>query len=702
MRPRIASLGANEGTDQATARHFSGANSRGLRSFSLALVLAVIALIVVMLLPSRAEAQDTDLPDQVVIFVIDLSGSMNEAFDGSRTKLDVAKDAFAAAFADVSPNAFVGIRVYGDQFPATAPASREQNCTQDTRLVTPIERVDPDALIADVNAFAATGDTAIALALQAANDDIPEGTLGTVVLFSDGRDECFDADLDGDPTVGPSFGEDPCVIAQQLAGDGVDLRIDRVETVGFGADAAAEQELRCIADSTGGSYTPIENPADAREVLPEVLAAISSPREAERLGGSPIVGAATQEDAPDFERLDAGSSDGRFTDTIEMNTEKWYRVGQYGPGAGTFTATAFGLPAQEGIDFGLRLFVPETDQTFFENQGDTDAGLPRRPTASIRCPGCEITGLSDEIEAFWIVSLSSDNPDLGGTYDLELLTEGTAFGGTETGCVEPQACWYAEQIPVREQAIEEATAELDELLVASGGADVDRSELDSLRDQIAAQESALSNAEAAATEAETEAINSAARAVDLEAQAAAFGGEGTSLLLPILLAALGLVAAIGSFFVGRKDKEPPVVATAAGTAVSPGQGGVGAIVETPPGASSGLEHPPLEGVVGSIQPTSPPPPASSPPPPPVSAPPPASTPPPPAEVTPAPEPDVSAPIADADIDEESTDAPTPSTESVSPEGVPGWYVDPGDGSQLRWWDGTTWTSHVQALEGGEH
>jgi hypothetical protein len=27
--------------------------------------------------------------------------------------------------------------------------------------------------------------------------------------------------------------------------------------------------------------------------------------------------------------------------------------------------------------------------------------------------------------------------------------------------------------------------------------------------------------------------------------------------------------------------------------------------------------------------------------------------------------------------------------------VAGWYTDPGDSSQLRWWDGAAWTPHVQ-------
>ena len=38
-------------------------------------------------------------PDQVVVFVLDLSGSMNEPFDAGRTKLDVANRAEATAVA---------------------------------------------------------------------------------------------------------------------------------------------------------------------------------------------------------------------------------------------------------------------------------------------------------------------------------------------------------------------------------------------------------------------------------------------------------------------------------------------------------------------------------------------------------------------------------------------------------------------------
>ena len=516
--------------------------------------------------PSEPASEDEEpvpeepasVPPTVVIFVIDLSGSMNEPFDGDRTKLEVAKEAFSEAFTNVSPSAFVGLRVYGDQLDAQAAAQREQNCTEDTRLVVPITQIDREGLIEEVQSFDARGDTAIGLALRAANDDIPDGALGTVVLFSDGRDECFDADLDGDPANGPSFGEDPCEVAKDIAGDGVDLRIDRVETVGFGADEAAELELRCIADSTGGSYTPIETPADARDLLPELLADISSPREAERLGGEPIEGTPDENGAPELPRLDgSGSTDGRYTDSIEMNSERWYQVTEFGPGGGTFTATAFGLPAQEGISFGIRVYLPEADRTFFDGRVNDNAGLPRRPTVSVRCPGCSISGGPNEI--YWIVSLSSENSELGGVYDIELLTEGPAFGGLSTSCEEPQECWFSQEVASRTVALEEAQAEYEQLVADAVPPETAerRNQLLQERDQSASD---LLAAEAEAKAAEDAASETQARAATLQQAADELGGESTSLGLPLVLG-LGGVAAGAAGLLMRRNSATPKMAS---------------------------------------------------------------------------------------------------------------------------------------------
>ena len=652
----------------------------------------------------ESEVEPPAAPDQVVIFVIDLSGSMNQPFDGDRTKLDVAKDVFAETFTRAAPDALVGLRVFGDQFPAEPPGNREQNCSADTRVISPPAVIDRGPLVEDVRLLEARGDTAIALALRAANDDIPEGSLGTVVLFSDGRDECFDADLDGDAAVGPSYGEDPCVVAGDIAGDGVDLRIDRIDTIGLRTDEAAELELRCIADSTGGSFTPV-NTQDDVTAATQVLAETASPRAAERLGGQAIIGSATQDGAPELGRLDSESATGRYTDTIEMNTERWYRFGEYGSGGGSFTATAFGLPAQEGIEFGMRMYLPETDQTFFENRSDSNAGIPLRPTASIRCPGCSVSGAPNEV--FWVITLSTENPALGGSYDLEILTEGRAFGGADLSCSEGQECWFEAQIENREAAI----AELEEQIANEAPATTappeelappvtapDRSaELDALVDDVAALNSSLDTAQSAAETAEAEADAARRRADELQLLSETDGGGSGSVVLPLLLALLGLGAG-GAAIALRSKSEPALVVAGA-----PTQGGIDALGTQPlapdqrdtlptrgdaPPTPGPLDSPSDGVVVGSVTgpPVQPPPPVPPSPPAPnadgaVGA------------------PDVVEPAVDAGAAGASGDLFDGAPDALEVP-LPGWYEDPDELAMLRWWDGERWTSHTRPDDGG--
>jgi hypothetical protein len=419
-------------------------------------VLLLVPLLGAFASPAHAQGDDSD---NVVIFVLDLSGSMNEPFDDERTKLDVAKAAFTEAFANVSPEARVGLRTYGDQIPAAAPGSREASCTTDSRIANGVAPLQREELIAQVQGFTALGDTPIALALQQASTDMPAGSTGTIVLFSDGRDECYDADLDGDPASGPSYGQDPCEVAKAITNG--DAAVDRVATVGFRADNAAEAELRCIADSTGGSYTAIESPQDARDALPQLLVQLSAPREAQRLIGRQIQGATSTDDAPDFTHLDQVNATGLlYTDSIDMNSVRIYRMPEYGPDGGTFTATVFGLPPEPGIAFDMHIFVPKLDQRFFQGQhGDFNVGLPQRPTASIRCTDCQITG--GPHEAFFVVTLDSDGTGPEGSYELEILTEGPGFGGITTSCSAPQECFYPQEIIDLTEQLESSRSELN-------------------------------------------------------------------------------------------------------------------------------------------------------------------------------------------------------------------------------------------------
>ncbi len=504
-----------------------------------ALATAAMAVAGGLFLPSVAQVSEDALPDRVVLFIIDLSGSMNEPFDSQRTKLEVAKSAFAEAFSEISPGEQVGVRVYGDQLPPQPPADRADNCSADTRLVQAVQPLESTALVSDAEAFEARGDTPIALALRAAQTDIPEGALAQVILFSDGRDECFDADLDGDPATGPSYGDNPCTVAAEISSRGADLRVDRIETVGFVADEAAETELRCIADVSGGSYTAVDSDEDVAR-LPDLLAQISSPRAAERLGGLPVDGAPTQDGAPDLPRLDgAMASDGRFVDTIEMNSERWYRFPQFGPGEVTYTATAFDLPAQEGILFSSSLYDPREDDFILERSTD-DAGLPRRPSASVRCAGCSYSAGEDGM--LWVVSLSSENDRLEGEFDVELLTEGPGVGGTSTSCEAPQVCWYEQEVEARTTEVEAARARRDEVEAAAGG--------EELVEQLAAAQEELDRAQ-------VELASTQDQLDRLESQLVAGVQPAPEYSLPLMMLAAGFAAAGVGVLLMRRSRAAP-------------------------------------------------------------------------------------------------------------------------------------------------
>lgn len=498
---------------------------------------AVLALMALFGLQT-ADAQD-DAPDEVVIFVLDLSGSMNEPFDNSRSKLDVAKAAFVEAFTNVSPDARVGLRTYGDQLEPTAPDDREESCSTDTRIVAVPAPLQREQLIDQVQGFTARGDTPMALALEKASADIPAGATGTIVLFSDGRDECFDADLDGDAANGPSFGQDPCAVAESITSRS--SAVDRVVTVGFRADSAAETELRCIAEATGGSYTSIESPSDARDALPELLVQLSAPREAQRFIGREIVGASSLDaDPPSFERLDdVGVDQILYTDSIEMNTAKVYRFDDFGPEAGTLTATVFGLPAQADIEFDLSAWVPDLNRGFFEGEhADTNAGLPARPTASIRCTECQISGGPHDV--LWVLRLQSTNPEITGTYEIEVLTEGEAFGGTSSSCTAPQACFYPREV----EQLREQLAQTSDVLAGDTDALASQAlldERDALRESTVADQERIALAEA--------------RTLELDERIATAPAQGNTYRLPMLMVGAGALLAFAPVDRLRRNRE---------------------------------------------------------------------------------------------------------------------------------------------------
>jgi len=176
-----------------------------------------------------------------MLIILDASGSMNSVDEAGVPYIDKAKEAILELIDALPDGMLVGLRVYGHREPNTDPV---RGC-QDSELIAPVAPIDRSGIRSAIEGIEASGFTPIGLSLQEAVADLPESGPRSIVLISDGEDTCAPPD--------------PCRVAEELFGDLLDVRI---ESVGFliGTGSAAEQQLRCIADVTGGRYTSVDEP----------------------------------------------------------------------------------------------------------------------------------------------------------------------------------------------------------------------------------------------------------------------------------------------------------------------------------------------------------------------------------------------------------------------------------------------------------
>jgi len=231
------------------------------KAFGLAFVALLLAV------PVLASAQEQEPPEGAMLIILDASGSMNNLDENGVPFIDKAKDA-VLELVDALPDGMnVGLRVYGHREPNTDSI---RGCL-DTELVAPVAPLDRTAIREALEGIEASGFTPIGLSLQEAVTDLPETGTRSIVLISDGEDTCAPPD--------------PCDVADELYGDLVDVRI---ESVGFLIDtgSAAEQQLRCIAEVTGGQYTAVGEANELVARLGEVTEALLDWRPPMTLNGS--------------------------------------------------------------------------------------------------------------------------------------------------------------------------------------------------------------------------------------------------------------------------------------------------------------------------------------------------------------------------------------------------------------------------------
>lgn len=259
--------------------------------------LAGAACLVLAATPAVAEGNAPRPELAPTMLVLDASGSMAAADPTGGTKMDAAKRATHALIDAVPDGAPVGLAVYGTKTGSSA-AEKEAGCKDVTVLRGP-QPVDRAALGGAVDGLTPRGYTPIGKALRDANDALPKSGPRSIVLVSDGIDTCSPPD--------------PCEVAKELASNGTDLI---VHTVGFGVDEAAREQLTCIAQQTGGTYTDAPDAGSLDKVLPRVTSAALRNYQP---GGVPVTGTTSVDGAPTLEP-------GPYLDVLGKKQRKYYAV----------------------------------------------------------------------------------------------------------------------------------------------------------------------------------------------------------------------------------------------------------------------------------------------------------------------------------------------------------------------------------------
>jgi len=236
-----------------------------------------------------------------VLIIMDASKSMAKPTGDGRTRLESAKEALRTLVRELPDDARVGLRLYGHRY---ADTSQERGCS-DTELVQPVGPVDREDLLSDIESYEAVGFTPIGRSLREGARDLPAEGASSIVLVSDGGDNCAGSEPSGSPG--------PCTVAEQIATQGTAVSI---QAVGFQVTPEARELLECVAEKGGGVYRDAGDTEELSLALKALAArGIRSPTPA----GKPVSG------GPDAAQAVA-LEPGRYLDELGLGEQRWYRV----------------------------------------------------------------------------------------------------------------------------------------------------------------------------------------------------------------------------------------------------------------------------------------------------------------------------------------------------------------------------------------
>lgn len=259
-------------------------------------VCGLLAALAAGLFPAGAAADEpVAKASPKVELVLDVSGSMRARDIDGQTRMAAAKQAFNEVLDAVPQEVRLGIRTLGADYPGK---DKKLGC-KDTKQLYPVGPLDRTEAKTAVATLAPTGWTPIGPALLGAADDLEGGdATRRIVLITDGEDTC--APLD------------PCVVARDIAAKGIHLVID---TLGLVPDAKTRDQLSCIAEATGGTYTSVQHTDELSDRVSQLV-----DRAAE-----PVVTPVATEGAKECAKAPQ-LKPGLYSDRETFNQHRWYRV----------------------------------------------------------------------------------------------------------------------------------------------------------------------------------------------------------------------------------------------------------------------------------------------------------------------------------------------------------------------------------------
>lgn len=180
--------------------------------------------------------------------ILDASGSM-AAMQGSKTRMELAKQAIQNFVSELPDKANVGLRVYGYKG-SGSKADKKLSCSSN-KLIYGIKPYKKKAFNQTLNAFSPAGWTPLANAIKLAKKDLSglkdKNNTNIIYIVSDGIGTC---------------GGDPVKQAKSLANANVN---PIVNVIGFNVDNEGQKQLKDVAEAADGTYTNVQSQSQLQE-----------------------------------------------------------------------------------------------------------------------------------------------------------------------------------------------------------------------------------------------------------------------------------------------------------------------------------------------------------------------------------------------------------------------------------------------------